>query len=385
MYPAALVYPLTLTAEDLQSDSFASPKINKLTGILQQMPGYELTRAFVEAVECLLHPNLKFCDCQKEILIISKNKKLTSSKRKEKALEALKSLIDDLFNTNKTYVKGGIGRENDRFIKKYRKKFLGTVGKNGEKAKKMDLKRIVKAFVLRLERLTLSLFLCPPILPCNVHARALATVLVTKGQTNKQKKETILHSPIVRSKDFDTFKTKQGKMELRDYSEWLADFDASKYVEVLEVPGQYSGLRRPEPSSHLTIVSFDPSIRTMGSIRKPKKVTIRTNDEREENWLVKGGEDLRMDQRIEQLFDVTNQILTSSSACVSRNLVIRTFDVIPMTRSMGIIEWVPNTMPIKGMLKEQMKKQKIKATFTDFIRGDYLPQFCCFCFSLRVS
>ena len=38
----------------------------------------------------------------------------------------------------------------------------------------------------------------------------------------------------------------------------------------------------------------------MSSLRKPKRITIRGDDEREYMFLVKGGEDLRVDQRIEQ-------------------------------------------------------------------------------------
>ena len=39
----------------------------------------------------------------------------------------------------------------------------------------------------------------------------------------------------------------------------------------------------------------------MSSIRAPKRITILGNDEREYKFLVKGGEDLRLDQRIEQV------------------------------------------------------------------------------------
>ena len=37
------------------------------------------------------------------------------------------------------------------------------------------------------------------------------------------------------------------------------------------------------------------------SMRKPKRLTIRGNDEKDHMFLVKGGEDLRLDQRIEQV------------------------------------------------------------------------------------
>lgn len=39
----------------------------------------------------------------------------------------------------------------------------------------------------------------------------------------------------------------------------------------------------------------------MPSIRKPKRITIRGDDEKDYMFLVKGGEDLRLDQRIEQV------------------------------------------------------------------------------------
>ena len=39
----------------------------------------------------------------------------------------------------------------------------------------------------------------------------------------------------------------------------------------------------------------------MSSIRKPKRIIIRGDDEKEHMFLVKGGEDLRQDQRIEQV------------------------------------------------------------------------------------
>lgn len=72
-------------------------------------------------------------------------------------------------------------------------------------------------------------------------------------------------------------------------------------------------------------------VKVMTSIRKPKRITIRGNDEREYHYLVKGGEDLRQDQRIEQLFFLMNQALESDPACKQRNLKIKTYQVIPMT------------------------------------------------------
>lgn len=40
----------------------------------------------------------------------------------------------------------------------------------------------------------------------------------------------------------------------------------------------------------------------MSSLRRPKKLTLFGNDEKEYKFLVKGGEDLRLDERVEQVF-----------------------------------------------------------------------------------
>lgn len=68
----------------------------------------------------------------------------------------------------------------------------------------------------------------------------------------------------------------------------------------------------------------------MSSIRRPKRLIIRGDDERDHPFLVKGGEDLRQDQRIEQLFAVMNIVLSHDAACTRRGLQLRTYQVIPI-------------------------------------------------------
>lgn len=63
------------------------------------------------------------------------------------------------------------------------------------------------------------------------------------------------------------------------------------------------------------------------SIRKPKRLIIRGDDEKDHMFLVKGGEDLRLDQRIEQVSErlesigkLKNSTLTSRLACITAAL-----------------------------------------------------------------
>lgn len=67
-----------------------------------------------------------------------------------------------------------------------------------------------------------------------------------------------------------------------------------------------------------------------------------------------GGEDLRLDQRIEQLFEVMNGILRESAAGAKRGLKLCTYKVIPMTGNVGMIEWVKNTRPLKVICSLRM-------------------------------
>ncbi|KAK7113366.1 hypothetical protein V1264_012665 [Littorina saxatilis] len=98
----------------------------------------------------------------------------------------------------------------------------------------------------------------------------------------------------------------------------------------------------------------------MSSIRKPKRITIRGNDEKDYHYLVKGGEDLRQDQRIEQLFLIMNRVMESDASCRARNLKLKTYQVIPMNPRVGFIEWMNNTLPLKEFLYDAMTDEERK-------------------------
>jgi len=63
------------------------------------------------------------------------------------------------------------------------------------------------------------------------------------------------------------------------------------------------------------------------SLRCPLLLTIFGSDAREHKYLVKFGEDLRQDQRIEQLFNLMNKILDNDPTCRHRSLSIATYQV----------------------------------------------------------
>ena len=115
----------------------------------------------------------------------------------------------------------------------------------------------------------------------------------------------------------------------------------------LEVPGQYKGWAKPDPSRHVMVASFEPSVRPFASLRKPVRMGMLGEDGKTYQWIVKAGEDLRQDSRVQQLFAICNESLAHDSENSHSSLSITTYAVLPLSTTLGLIEFVPKTLPFK--------------------------------------
>ena len=64
-------------------------------------------------------------------------------------------------------------------------------------------------------------------------------------------------------------------------------------------------------------------------------------------YIVKYGEDLRQDERIQQVFKLCNQLLVNSECRDLRP--VRTYSVIPFSPKLGVIQFVPETTTYKSL------------------------------------
>eukprot|EP00743_Colponemidia_sp_Colp-15_P008934 GILK01009748.1.p1 GENE.GILK01009748.1~~GILK01009748.1.p1 ORF type:complete len:1463 (+),score=312.38 GILK01009748.1:308-4390(+) len=303
-FPQALYFPFNVSFEDLSAAS--RTRVQQLVVELKN----ELFEQFIEALECLIHPE------QRVRYWIDQIKPLISSDRTANMNQInayAAKLMQDCFTVQRPTIGTKIGTYNRKFAKDYEKRAIPAFGPNGELISSMD----AKAFAAACEGV-LKAF--PPQLS-------------------------------------------MGHDKLSSFSEWLADFNqSSNPLQYIELPGQYSGNENPEIDQHVRLVSVDPSILILGSIRRPKRIKVHGNDEKDYYLLVKGGEDLRLDQRIQQLFSVTNEIFHTDAATAARQLDIKTFQVVPMNKRLGVIEWVQNTVPLKEMIEEEATKRVNKKT-----------------------
>lgn len=96
---------------------------------------------------------------------------------------------------------------------------------------------------------------------------------------------------------------------------------------------------------------FLPEFTLAGGISAPKIVTAIGTDGQRYKQLFKGGnDDLRQDAIMEQVFAAVSSLLATQQSTRERALKIRTYKVLPLTATAGIIEFVPNTIPLHDYL-----------------------------------
>ncbi|KAJ5101854.1 hypothetical protein NUU61_004076 [Penicillium alfredii] len=104
--------------------------------------------------------------------------------------------------------------------------------------------------------------------------------------------------------------------------------------------------------SHIpTIARFSPEFTIASGVSAPKIVTaVATNGVRYKQLYKGGNDDLRQDAIMEQVFEQVSSLLKDHQPTRQRNLGIRTYKVLPLTANAGIIEFVPNTIPLHDYL-----------------------------------
>ena len=145
---------------------------------------------------------------------------------------------------------------------------------------------------------------------------------------------------------------------ISSFSETLANLDLARDgSNCLDVPQQpFHYLRGDFPAPLPRVISFDKNVLIMASAQKPKRLTAYGTDGRAHQFLVKGGDDLRLDERIEQLFTAINTLASSGSSLPAFSS-IRTYSVIPVTKHIGLVQWVGNTEQLKEVIEKQMHRE----------------------------
>ncbi|KAI3386055.1 hypothetical protein SNEBB_001858 [Seison nebaliae] len=151
-----------------------------------------------------------------------------------------------------------------------------------------------------------------------------------------------------------SFNSEHSSNTLSDYSPWLSNFRllSSNPLWKIEIPGKSYKNR----SSPIMISNFEEEMLTLNSKCAPRRITMRGNDSKRYMFMVKGGEDLRQDQRIIMLFRLLNKFAKNKKHCVI------TYSIIPLTTKLGLLEWVDGTTTLKGFIESEMNQMEKNST-----------------------
>ena len=113
----------------------------------------------------------------------------------------------------------------------------------------------------------------------------------------------------------------------------------------LAVPGTY------KPGKNLVRIRyFVGQLNVYMSKQQPKDVVVMGEDGNFYQYLLKGHEDLRLDERIMQFFRLINSLLKKES--VFNSNLIEAMSVIPLSVSHGLVQWVRGTDTLRSIIEQ---------------------------------
>ena len=138
----------------------------------------------------------------------------------------------------------------------------------------------------------------------------------------------------------------------------------------LAVPGTYH-VGKPV----VRIQSFDPVATVISSKQRPRKLALRGTDGQKYEYVVKGHEDIRQDERVMQLFGLVNTLLATDPECLKRHLNIQRFAAIPLSTQSGLLGWVPNSDTLHVLIREYRESRKILLNIEHRIMLQMAPDY----------
>ncbi|KAJ3395408.1 hypothetical protein HDU92_005932, partial [Lobulomyces angularis] len=104
-----------------------------------------------------------------------------------------------------------------------------------------------------------------------------------------------------------------------------------------------SSIPLPGKSDNIVKIKAFSSLLTLATKTKPKKLSLLGNDGKEYSYLLKGLEDLHLDERIMQFISTVNTFLTTDKQFSKKKLSAATYSIIPFGDHFGMTQWINET------------------------------------------
>jgi FKBP12-rapamycin complex-associated protein len=123
----------------------------------------------------------------------------------------------------------------------------------------------------------------------------------------------------------------------------------------LSMPGMYNPAK-----PIIRIQGFHNELIVLQSKQRPRKLMIYGSDGKEYIFLLKGREDLRLDERVMQLLSLVNKLLGLNHSTLKKDLFITRYSIIPLSVNTGLIGWVEDCDTLNELIKEYRTDHKIR-------------------------
>lgn len=162
----------------------------------------------------------------------------------------------------------------------------------------------------------------------------------------------------------ESLKATNSRMSLESISPWLANFQWSSWNNGLHLPGQYEGFgsNKPVIKDKVKIIKFEKNIKVFTSLRRPIQLTIHCSNGQKYDFLIKFGEDLRQDQRVQQILNTMSEISYENNNYLKQKFIVRTYKVVPIFRNCGMLSFVKDSITLNDFMLNTSEKLKHDST-----------------------
>lgn len=109
----------------------------------------------------------------------------------------------------------------------------------------------------------------------------------------------------------------------------------------------------------IRIESFATKLTVIASKQRPRRLSLKGSDGRDYQYVLKGHEDLRQDERVMQLFSLVNTLLSVDTASFKRRLHIQRYPVIPLAPNAGLLGWVQDSDTLHVLIRDYRESRKV--------------------------
>jgi FKBP12-rapamycin complex-associated protein len=121
------------------------------------------------------------------------------------------------------------------------------------------------------------------------------------------------------------------------------------------IPGAY------KPNKPVVKIDYvDKCMKVFSTKQHPRRLSIIGANGKEYQFLLKGREDSRQDERAMQLFGLVNNLLAADPLTNSKDLAIRRFSIVPLSPTSGLIGWVHGSDTLNQLIQEYRERKRIE-------------------------